>query len=115
MPQCDTRMYAAVKTWNPFRGCEFDCSYCGPSFQRQAKRQKQNCMQCYEDAPHEHPDRLMKIPGADIVFVCGNADISFARPEKDVDYPEPPMTKVKQLIKALKQARIKMKEKDMGR
>lgn len=76
-----SHMYADAKTWNPFKGCEFACSYCVPSFQRQAKRQKQNCDKCYRYVPHEHPDRLTDIPNADIVFVCGNGDISFCDPE----------------------------------
>jgi DNA repair photolyase len=70
-------MYAEAKTWNPFKGCEFGCTYCVPSFQRQSKRQKSLCMDCYNYTPHCHKDRLKKIPSARIVFVCGNADISF--------------------------------------
>lgn len=75
-----TRMYAKAKTWNPFKGCQFDCSYCIPSFQKQAKRQKHRCKDCYDYTPHYHPERLGKIPSADIVFVCGNGDISFCDP-----------------------------------
>lgn len=75
-----THMYATAKTWSPFKGCEFDCSYCRPSFQLQAKRQMHNCSACYNYAPHTHPERLSRIPAADIVFVCGNADISFCDP-----------------------------------
>lgn len=75
-----SHMYAAAETWNPFKGCEYDCSYCIPSFQLQAKRQKHNCMSCYRYEPHEHPDRLAKIPSSEIVFVCGNGDISFCEP-----------------------------------
>jgi protein gp37 len=78
MPRQDhSNMYAAAKTWNPFKGCEFDCSYCAPSFQRQSKRQKNLCQDCYTYTPHCHEDRLDKIPSAKIIFVCGNADISF--------------------------------------
>ena len=73
-----SNMYAEARTWNPFKGCEFDCVYCRPSFQRQAKRQKHRCTQCYHYQPHEHPEQLEKIPPTPIVFVCGNADISFA-------------------------------------
>ena len=73
-----SNMYADAKTWSPFKGCKFDCTYCVPSFQKQAKRQKQNCMDCYRYTPHFHPERLDKIPSAKIVFVCGNADIAFA-------------------------------------
>ncbi len=72
-----TRMYQEAKTWNPFKGCDFNCSYCVPSFQQQAKRQKRNCEHCYQYMPHEHPERLSKFPSSKIVFVCGNADISF--------------------------------------
>ena len=72
-----SNMYEGVKTWNPFKGCLFDCSYCKPSFQAQAKRQKNRCVNCYNFEPHTHPDRLDKIPNANIIFVCGNGDISF--------------------------------------
>jgi hypothetical protein len=51
-----------------------------PSFQRQAKRQKQNCPACYRYTPHYHEERLAKIPSAPIIFVCGNADLSFCDP-----------------------------------
>ena len=72
-----SNMYAGAKTWSPFKGCGFDCTYCVPSFQRQAKRQLHNCQKCYGYTPHCHPDRLLKIPSADIIFVAGNSDISF--------------------------------------
>lgn len=79
--KAESRMYADTETWNPFKGCEFECSYCVPSFQRQAKRQKHNCDQCYRYVPHTHPERLTKIPKAKTVFVCGNGDISYCEPE----------------------------------
>jgi hypothetical protein len=72
-----SRMYADTKTWNPFKGCGFDCSYCVPTFKKQAKRQKRLCELCYKYEPHAHPERLTRIPAAKTVFVCGNADISF--------------------------------------
>ncbi len=75
-----THMYDSAETWNPVKGCLFDCTYCGPSFKAQAKRQKKNCSECYEFRPHQHPERLSKIPNAEIVFVGGNGDISFADP-----------------------------------
>lgn len=77
-----TRMYTDVKSWNPFKGCQFDCAYCIPSFQLQAKRQKHNCGLCYEYTPHEHPERLNKFPSEKTVFVCGNSDICFS----NIDY-----------------------------
>ena len=76
----ESRMYDEVKTWNPFKGCLFDCLYCRPSFQLQAKRQKHNCQECYEYKPHEHEERLNKIPNAKIIFVAGNGDICFCDP-----------------------------------
>ena len=75
MPET-VNMYADAKTWSPFKGCAFDCLYCGPSFQRQAKRQKNLCGDCYTYTPHCHDDRLKRVPSAQIIFVCGNADIS---------------------------------------
>jgi len=75
-----SHMYADAKTWNPAKGCEFDCAYCRPSFQTQAKRQKHNCKSCYQYTPHEHPERLAEIPNSEIVFVCGNGDLKFYRP-----------------------------------
>ena len=75
-----TNMYDSAETWNPIKGCLFDCTYCGPSFKAQAKRQKHNCTECYEFRPHQHPERLSKIPNAEIVFVGGNGDISFCDP-----------------------------------
>jgi len=74
-------MYEKTKTWNPFKGCRYGCIYCKKSFQLQAKRQKHNCMKCYNYEPHFHPERLDKIPKAELVFACGNGDISFAKIE----------------------------------
>jgi protein gp37 len=51
-------MYAEAKTWNPFKGCEFGCTYCVPSFQRQSKRQKALCLDCYNYTPHCHAGPL---------------------------------------------------------
>jgi len=52
-------MYREARyTWNPGAGCNFNCKYCYPSFRRQAKRQKQRCLDCYYYRPHFHPERL---------------------------------------------------------
>ncbi len=51
VPEKPSNMYAGAKTWNPFKGCQFDCTYCVPSFQRQAKRQLHNCQKCYGYTP----------------------------------------------------------------
>jgi hypothetical protein len=80
-----TRMYSDVKTWNPFLGCHYECVYCKPSFQRVianfTKLRGSDCSGCLNYTPHEHPERLKKIPSAQTVFVFGNGDIAFARPE----------------------------------
>jgi len=76
-----SNMYDEAKTWNPFKGCAFKCVYCTPSFQRQSKCQRRLCLNCYTYTPHCHEDRLSKIPSAQIIFVCGNADISFCPPD----------------------------------
>jgi hypothetical protein len=77
-----THMFADTETWNPFQGCRFDCSYCRPSFQRQAKRQKGKCSRCREFAPHVHYERIdiQSIPNSPTVFVCGNSDVAFCEP-----------------------------------
>jgi len=93
-----SKMYAGTKTWNPFKGCEFDCSYCGPTFKAQAKRQKHNCTECYNYVPHYHPERLVKIPSVQTVFVCGNADVKFC----DTDF-------LKKIIEAIRKHRNKEK------
>ena len=79
-PAIKTHMYTGTKTWSPFKGCTFDCSYCKPSFQTQAKHQMHLCDDCYRYVPHLHEERLAKIPNAKTVFVCGNADICFCPP-----------------------------------
>jgi hypothetical protein len=76
-----TNMYPEEKTRNAPSGCEFNCTYCVPSFQRQSKRQKNRCADCYTYTSHCHEDRLDKIPSAKIIFVCGNGDISFCPPD----------------------------------
>ena len=77
-----SKMYADTKTWNPFVGCKFDCTYCKKSFQVQLKRRgKEKDPDCYYYRPHEHPERLQKIPSRENVFVVGTGDISFCHPE----------------------------------
>jgi len=81
MKNMKSRMYSGVRSWNPFVGCEFNCVYCKPSFQRQAKRRRKWCELCYRYKPHAHPERLKKIPCSKTVFVCGTGDISFINPD----------------------------------
>ena len=67
--------------WNPYVGCEFDCSYCRRSFQAQAKRQRRNCGKCYSYKPHMHPDRLdtplARTGYMQFIFTCASGDVSF--------------------------------------
>jgi len=74
------------KSLNAFVGCEHGCVYCLPSFQRQAKRQKNRCLDCYNYEPHFHPERLLKAPpktvGDQFVFFPSSADIAFALPNE---------------------------------
>ena len=62
-------MYSdSVYQWNVCKGCNFNCLYCIPSFQRQAKRQMpkfdengvqyRGCQDCYDYKPHFHEERL---------------------------------------------------------
>ena len=81
-----SNMYSDSKMqWNVFKGCEFQCVYCIPSFQRQAKRQKHRCMDCYNYTPHFHPERLnQQLPltkGDEFIWACSSGDISFAKEE----------------------------------
>ena len=62
-----------IKTWNPFVGCRFDCSYCWA--RRIAKRLR--CELCKSFEPHFHPERLDKIPRSGIIFVSDMGDISW--------------------------------------
>ena len=76
----------AKKTWSPYVGCRHGCIYCIPSFQRQAKRQKNRCMSCYNFVPHFHPERLKKpLPKTErvneFIFACDFGDVTFAKPE----------------------------------
>jgi len=69
-----------------FKGCKHDCIYCKPSFQRQAKRQKQSCKKCYTFEPHLHPERLQnKAPatkGEQFIFFPKGGDLAFAQPHE---------------------------------
>ena len=70
-----------TESWNPFKGCLFDCAYCGYGFRLKSKVSKKRCMDCYNYVPHYHPKRLKAIPPEEGILVCGDADISFCTPE----------------------------------
>lgn len=80
-------MYSdSVKQWNPCVGCDkFFCIYCIPSFQAQMKRQKKNCMKCYNYEPHFHEkrlnQRLPKTEGDQFIWPCSSGDISCMKEE----------------------------------
>lgn len=80
----------SVYQWNVYKGCKYDCLYCLPSFQKQAKRQKHRCMKCYRYEPHIHWERLKKgyrkryfpkeTKGDEFIWACSSGDITFAEP-----------------------------------
>lgn len=86
-----SRMYEVegktVRTWNVFKGCEFDCIYCVQ--REQAKRQKHRCEKCYSYEPHLHAERLNeKFKAGETVFVAAAGDISFASFDQFADILE---------------------------
>lgn len=72
----------SVMQWNFFKGCKYSCRYCEASFKRQAKRQKQNCIDCYYYKPHFHQERLKtsfpQTHGDEFIWACSSGDITFA-------------------------------------
>jgi hypothetical protein len=76
------RLYKDTATWNPFVGCGYDCNYCKPSFQENHYFVIQH-RNCGLYRPHIHPERLdvNKIPHEKTIFVCGDSDVSFCKPE----------------------------------
>lgn len=78
-----SNMYSlSVKQLNLHVGCEYECSYCKPSFQRMLKRfGKKRCQQCYRYAPHQHLERTKHaLPRTDFmqfIFLNSSGDVSF--------------------------------------
>ena len=72
-----------TKSWNPFVGCNFDCEYCKPSFQKLIAwiGRMHGCEDCKTYSPHEHPERLARLYPDKTIFTCEDGDISFAKPE----------------------------------
>jgi len=75
--------YEDTKSWNPFLGCRFNCIYCFPSFHSVVawSGRMKRCILCQTYTPHEHPERLNRIPSKKAIFVCEDGDITFARYE----------------------------------
>lgn len=73
----------SVMQWSLFVGCKFECVYCIPSFQKQMKRRKNKCKDCYEYKPHFHEERLTDslplTPPGTFIWVCSSSDISFMK------------------------------------
>ena len=72
----------SAKQWSPFVGCEHECLYCIPSFQRQIKRfSKGKCDLCYRFKPHMHRERLtQRLPRTrymQFIFTCSSGDVAF--------------------------------------
>lgn len=82
-------MYAsATQQSAPFVGCEHECEYCKPSFQRQAKRRgKANCADCYDFKPHyQHFEKRLETSFkptrfGEFIFFCHMGDIAFCDDE----------------------------------
>lgn len=82
----NTMYVESKKQISPHVGCEFGCTYCIPSFQRQLKRRRKSCEKCYTYEPHMHWERLAKAPprtnDREFIFMCHTGDFSFAQPQE---------------------------------
>jgi hypothetical protein len=68
-----------LKTWNPFTGCNFNCSYC---WARKLAETKLKNSYPNGFIPEFHPERLkVSFKPDDFVFVCSMGDISFIKLE----------------------------------
>lgn len=80
MSSTKEKVYKDTKSWNPFVGCKFGCVYCKPSFQKLIAwlGRLHYCEACQSYSPHEHPERLGRIPRDKAIFVCEDGDVTFA-------------------------------------
>jgi hypothetical protein len=76
----NNKTYRDTKSWNPFVGCNYQCLYCKPSYQKIVawNGRMRKCLPCQSYTPHEHPERLGRMPKDKSIFVCSNGDISFS-------------------------------------
>jgi len=83
MTKPQKNMYKDAFVWNPYKGCEFECTYCIRSFQKQAKREMHRCLKCYNYIPHFHEERLNNqlrlTKGDQFIWACSSGDIYFAK------------------------------------
>lgn len=75
------KKYRDTKSWNPFVGCNYDCSYCKPSYKKAVayNGRLRKCIPCQSYTPHEHPERLGKMANDKSIFVCSTGDIACSR------------------------------------
>ncbi len=76
-----SRMFKSItRTWNPFTGCRFNCTYC---WARKLIEGRLHHLDRYKAGfiPTTHPDRFNpRFKPGDFVFVCDMGDIAFAPP-----------------------------------
>jgi hypothetical protein len=72
-----------TKSWNPFVGCEFDCSYCKANYKKLVRWNGicLHCPECQTYVPHYHPERLSRMASDRVLWVVSNGDISFCDKE----------------------------------
>ena len=75
-----SKMFKTItKTWNPFTGCRFDCSYC---WAKALSKGKLAASYPNGFVPTFHPERVnRKFKVGDFVFVSSMGDISFIKLE----------------------------------
>ncbi len=78
-----SRMFKTVtRTWNPFTGCLFDCTYCWAKKLVQERLQPQGKKYRAGFIPTFHPDEFdRRFKPGDFVFVSDMGDIAYARLE----------------------------------
>ena len=73
--------YEDTKSWNPFVGCGFDCTYCYLQDVLPWQGRTQHCELCKANIPHEHPERLNRIKNAKVLFVSSLGELAFCKHE----------------------------------
>lgn len=75
-----SRMFKTItRTWNPFTGCRFDCSYCWARKLVEGRLQPQGKKYRHGFIPSFHPKELnRRFKPGEFVFVSDMGDIAFA-------------------------------------